>query len=112
MSEPVITTRFAPSPSGGLHLGNARTALFSYLHAKGAGGRFLLRIEDTDAARRGTEADTGPAGGVGFNAGIDITPGGSRGFFVNLDVLVGYWKLASPGGGLLLDVTAGVGVRF
>jgi glutamyl-tRNA synthetase len=51
MPESVTTTRFAPSPTGGLHLGNARTALFSYLHAKGAGGRFLLRIEDTDAAR-------------------------------------------------------------
>jgi glutamyl-tRNA synthetase len=51
MSESITTTRFAPSPTGGLHLGNARTALFSYLHAKGAGGRFLLRIEDTDAAR-------------------------------------------------------------
>ena len=45
-------TRFAPSPTGHLHLGNARTALFSYLAARGGGGRFVLRIEDTDAARR------------------------------------------------------------
>jgi glutamyl-tRNA synthetase len=44
-------TRFAPSPSGELHLGNARTALFNYLLAKRSGGRFLLRIEDTDAER-------------------------------------------------------------
>jgi nondiscriminating glutamyl-tRNA synthetase len=44
-------TRFAPSPSGNLHLGNARTALFSYLLARRAGGRFVLRIEDTDATR-------------------------------------------------------------
>lgn len=46
-----MKTRFAPSPTGRLHLGNLRTALFNYLLARGAGGRFLLRIEDTDAAR-------------------------------------------------------------
>lgn len=44
-------TRFAPSPSGELHLGNARTALFNWLLARGRGGRFLLRIEDTDRER-------------------------------------------------------------
>src|SRR5215469_16147072 len=44
-------TRFAPSPTGELHLGNARTALFNYLLAQRAGGRFVLRIEDTDAQR-------------------------------------------------------------
>jgi nondiscriminating glutamyl-tRNA synthetase len=47
---PVIT-RFAPSPTGSLHLGNARTAFFSYLWARKSGGRFILRIEDTDAQR-------------------------------------------------------------
>ena len=45
------TTRFAPSPTGELHLGNARTALFNYLLARHGSGRFLLRIEDTDAER-------------------------------------------------------------
>src|SRR3569833_2222648 len=45
------TTRFAPSPTGELHLGNARTALFNYLLARHRSGRFLLRIEDTDAER-------------------------------------------------------------
>jgi glutamyl-tRNA synthetase len=44
-------TRFAPSPTGELHLGNARTALFNFLLARRAGGRFLLRIEDTDTQR-------------------------------------------------------------
>src|SRR5215469_9989608 len=44
-------TRFAPSPTGELHLGNARTALFNELLARRAGGRFLLRIEDTDTER-------------------------------------------------------------
>jgi glutamyl-tRNA synthetase len=48
---PVVVTRFAPSPTGSLHLGNARTAFFSHLWARKAGGRFLLRIEDTDAER-------------------------------------------------------------
>lgn len=45
------TTRFAPSPSGELHLGNARTALFNFLMARHRAGRFLLRIEDTDTER-------------------------------------------------------------
>jgi len=48
---PPLVTRFAPSPTGELHLGNARTALFNLLLARRAGGRFLLRIEDTDAQR-------------------------------------------------------------
>ncbi|TRW14321.1 glutamate--tRNA ligase [Glacieibacterium frigidum] len=46
-----VVTRFAPSPTGFLHIGGARTALFNYLYAKANGGRFLLRIEDTDRAR-------------------------------------------------------------
>lgn len=46
-----IVTRFAPSPTGYLHIGGARTALFNWAYAKGRGGRFLLRIEDTDRAR-------------------------------------------------------------
>ncbi len=46
-----VITRFAPSPTGYLHIGSARTALFNYLFAKHMGGKFLLRIEDTDRAR-------------------------------------------------------------
>jgi glutamyl-tRNA synthetase len=46
-----VVTRFAPSPTGFLHIGNARTALFSYLFAKHNNGKFLLRIEDTDRER-------------------------------------------------------------
>lgn len=46
-----IRTRFAPSPSGFLHVGGARTALFNYLYAKATGGKFLVRIEDTDQDR-------------------------------------------------------------
>jgi glutamyl-tRNA synthetase len=51
VSQNRITTRFAPSPTGELHLGNARTALFSWLFARHHGGRFVLRIEDTDTER-------------------------------------------------------------
>src|ERR1700676_1184150 len=46
-----VVTRFAPSPTGSLHLGNARTALFSHLWARKTGGKFILRIEDTDSER-------------------------------------------------------------
>ena len=51
-----IRTRFAPSPTGLLHIGGARTALFNYLFARHYGGEFLLRIEDTDRARSTNEA--------------------------------------------------------
>src|SRR5688500_14501943 len=46
-----VVTRFAPSPTGFLHIGGARTALFNWLFARHHGGKFLLRIEDTDRAR-------------------------------------------------------------
>jgi glutamyl-tRNA synthetase len=54
-SRPVVT-RFAPSPTGYLHIGGARTALFNWLYARHYGGKFLLRIEDTDRARSTKEA--------------------------------------------------------
>jgi len=52
----MVVTRFAPSPTGYLHIGGLRTALFSYLWAKKNGGEFVLRIEDTDKARNSEEA--------------------------------------------------------
>ena len=51
-----IVTRFAPSPTGFLHIGGARTALFNWLYARNQGGKYLLRIEDTDRARSTQEA--------------------------------------------------------
>jgi glutamyl-tRNA synthetase len=51
-----VITRFAPSPTGFLHIGGARTALFNWLYARGRGGKMLLRIEDTDRARSTKEA--------------------------------------------------------
>ena len=60
MSQPVnptqIVTRFAPSPTGYLHIGGGRTALFNWLYARSRGGKFLLRIEDTDRERSTPEA--------------------------------------------------------
>ena len=58
MSEQQIITRFAPSPTGYLHIGGARTALFNWLYAKANNGKFLLRIEDTDRERSTPEATT------------------------------------------------------
>ena len=46
-----VRTRFAPSPTGRMHVGNLRTALYEFLIAKHAGGDFILRIEDTDRER-------------------------------------------------------------
>ncbi|MEM9477089.1 MAG: glutamate--tRNA ligase [Pseudomonadota bacterium] len=56
MSDRPVVTRIAPSPTGYMHIGTARTALFSWLYARGRGGTFLLRIEDTDRARSTPEA--------------------------------------------------------
>jgi nondiscriminating glutamyl-tRNA synthetase len=46
-----VRVRFAPSPTGDLHIGGLRTALYNYLFAKNQGGKFILRIEDTDKTR-------------------------------------------------------------
>ena len=54
-----MRVRFAPSPTGHLHVGNARTALFNWLLARGHGGTFILRIEDTDAERSTRESESG-----------------------------------------------------
>ncbi len=51
MSNRTVRTRFAPSPTGGLHLGGVRTVLFNYLFTKQNNGQFVLRIEDTDQTR-------------------------------------------------------------
>lgn len=52
----MIVTRFPPSPTGFMHIGNARTALFNWLYAKSTGGKFVVRIEDTDRKRHSEEA--------------------------------------------------------
>ncbi|MCB2114114.1 MAG: glutamate--tRNA ligase [Parvularculaceae bacterium] len=65
-----VVTRFAPSPTGYLHIGGARTALFNWLFARGRGGRFLLRIEDTDRARHNEAAVDAIIGGLSW-LGLD-----------------------------------------
>ena len=56
MSSTPVVTRIAPSPTGYMHIGTARTALFNWLYAKGRGGKFLIRVEDTDRERSTQEA--------------------------------------------------------
>jgi len=69
MTKPVVT-RFAPSPTGFLHIGGARTALFNWLYAKANGGTMLLRIEDTDRERSSEEAVSAITDGLGW-LGLD-----------------------------------------
>jgi len=75
------TTRFAPSPTGHLHVGGARTALFSYVMARKAGGAFILRIEDTDRARHQEDAIAKIVSdlrwlGVEWDEGVDVNDAG------------------------------------
>ncbi|MEQ8697476.1 MAG: glutamate--tRNA ligase [Bauldia litoralis] len=65
-----VVTRFAPSPTGFLHIGGARTALFNWLYARHCGGQFLLRIEDTDRARSTDEAKAAILDGLAW-LGLD-----------------------------------------
>ena len=77
-----MRVRFAPSPTGHLHVGNARTALFNWLLARGQGGAFILRIEDTDVERSTRESEASIIDdlrwlGLDWDEGPDV--GGSRG---------------------------------
>ncbi len=69
-----VRTRFAPSPTGYLHIGGARTALFSWLHARHAGGQFILRIEDTDRERSTQESVDAILDGMAW-LGLDYDEG-------------------------------------
>jgi glutamyl-tRNA synthetase len=80
-----VVGRYAPSPSGGLHLGNARTALLAWLHVRSQGGRFLMRIEDLDRARSAPGAAQGMLAdlrwlGLDWDEGPDV--GGPHGAYV------------------------------
>jgi glutamyl-tRNA synthetase len=70
----MIVTRFAPSPTGALHIGSARTALFNWLYARHHGGRFILRIEDTDRARSTQESAQAILDGMSW-LGLDYDEG-------------------------------------
>ena len=65
-----VITRFAPSPTGMLHIGGARTALFNWLYARSHSGKFLLRIEDTDQIRSTAEATNAIFAGLNW-LGLD-----------------------------------------
>jgi glutamyl-tRNA synthetase len=92
MSESV-RTRFAPSPTGSLHVGTARTALYSYLFARRNGGQFVLRIEDTDTGRNVTDSAAGIVDGLRW-LGLDwdegYLKGGPHGPYVQTERLDRY----------------------
>ena len=97
-----IRVRIAPSPSGNLHIGTARTALFNYLYAKKTGGKFILRIEDTDAERTKQEYidnifDSLKALGLNWDEGPDV--GGNYGPYTQSERFDIYPKYAQ----ILLD---------
>lgn len=72
-----VRVRYAPSPTGHLHIGNARTALFNYLYARNLGGKFIIRIEDTDGARNIEGGEASQLNylkwlGLDWDEGIDV----------------------------------------
>jgi glutamyl-tRNA synthetase len=73
-----IRVRFAPSPTGALHIGGARTALFNWLYARKSGGIFILRLEDTDSERSSQESARGILDGLAW-LGLDWDEGPDRG---------------------------------
>lgn len=95
MSE--VRVRYAPSPTGDLHIGNARTALFNYLFAKSQGGKFILRIEDTDTARNVEGGEASQMNylrwlGIEWDESVDV--GGEYGPYRQLERLDIYQKYA------------------
>jgi nondiscriminating glutamyl-tRNA synthetase len=93
-----MRVRFAPSPTGQLHVGNARTALFNWLLARGRGGTFILRIEDTDVERSTRESESAILYdlrwlGLDWDEGPDI--GGARGPYRQSERLHLYQKHSS-----------------
>lgn len=96
MSE--VRVRYAPSPTGDLHIGNARTALFNYLFAKSQGGKFILRIEDTDIARNvkgGEESQMNYLRWLGIEWDESVDVGGEYGPYRQLERLDIYQKYAN-----------------
>src|SRR6266702_5327454 len=88
-----VRTRFAPSPTGYLHVGTARTALYSYLVARGHGGSFVLRIEDTDVARNvegGADEIARMLGWLGLDWDEGYQAGGAHGPYVQSERLDRY----------------------
>jgi len=93
-----IRVRYAPSPTGHLHIGNARTALFNYLFARQLGGKFIIRIEDTDVKRNvagGEESQLKYLKWLGMDWDESIDVGGEYGPYrqtERLDIYRNYWQ--------------------
>jgi len=97
MTPSTVRVRIAPSPTGNLHVGTARTALFNYLFAKGQGGQFILRVEDTDQERSQPEYiqniyDGLSALGIHWDEGPDV--GGEYGPYYQMERLDHYKRFA------------------
>ncbi|WP_138756306.1 glutamate--tRNA ligase [Paenibacillus sinopodophylli] len=93
-----VRVRYAPSPTGHLHIGNARTALFNYLYARNKGGKFIIRIEDTDVKRNvagGEESQLKYLKWLGIDWDESIDIGGGYGPYrqtERLDIYNTYWQ--------------------
>ncbi|MCM3631429.1 glutamate--tRNA ligase [Paenibacillus glycanilyticus] len=93
-----VRVRYAPSPTGHLHIGNARTALFNYLYARSLGGKFIIRIEDTDVKRNvagGEESQLKYLKWLGIDWDESIDIGGGYGPYrqtERLDIYKEYWQ--------------------
>ncbi|WP_435167028.1 glutamate--tRNA ligase [Paenibacillus glycanilyticus] len=93
-----VRVRYAPSPTGHLHIGNARTALFNYLYARSQGGKFIIRIEDTDVKRNvagGEESQLKYLKWLGIDWDESIDIGGGYGPYrqtERLDIYKEYWQ--------------------
>ncbi len=93
-----VRVRYAPSPTGHLHIGNARTALFNYLFARNQGGKFIIRIEDTDVKRNvagGEESQLKYLEWLGINWDESVDVGGEYGPYrqtERLDLYRVYWQ--------------------
>ncbi|WP_079525081.1 glutamate--tRNA ligase [Halobacillus hunanensis] len=90
-----VRVRYAPSPTGNLHIGNARTALFNYLFARNAGGKFIIRVEDTDAKRNVEGGEQSQLNylkwlGIEWDEGSDV--GGNYGPYRQMERLELYKK--------------------
>jgi glutamyl-tRNA synthetase len=93
-----VRVRIAPSPTGFLHVGNARAALFNYLYARHTGGTFILRIDDTDVARSGQEYEDDVLAGLAWldldwDEGVGV--GGPHGTYRQSDRLERYAEVAA-----------------
>jgi glutamyl-tRNA synthetase len=89
-----VVTRIAPSPTGYMHIGTARTALFNWLYARGRGGKFLLRIEDTDRERSTPEATEAILRGMDW-LGLDLMAMWSANSIVRIATQrwrINYWR--------------------